>query len=108
MILICILETTGELGRQAISPFPWDAFKDRAQRHGLLDAIFVVLRLLIFHLWAFVIPGHCYAKAVARKTKRRPWYPYVINILVGLLLSTPHNPIYSLLDRWEPGPPDYP
>jgi hypothetical protein len=56
-----------------------------------------VLTLLNFHLWAFFIPSHIYATYVAKKTGRHPWYPYVINVLMGLLLSMANNPIYYLL-----------
>jgi hypothetical protein len=68
-----------------------------ARRHNVLAATFDVPRLLTFHLWAFVIPAHSYATSVARKTGRRLRHPHVINVLIGLLLSTPHNPIYYLL-----------
>ena len=80
-----------------MSPFPWDQFLSQEQRHGFWDATLSVLSLLTFYLWAFLIPAHIYATAVAKKKERRPWYPYVINILIGLLLSTPHNPLSYLI-----------
>ena len=102
MLVVGIAPVVGELARAEMSPFPWDQFISEERRHGFWDATLSVLSLLTFHLWAFLIPAHIYATYVARKAGRRPWHPYVINVLIGLLLSTPHNPIYSLLDRVSP------
>jgi hypothetical protein len=103
VLVVTIPVIGGQLGRAEVSPFPWDQFISEQQRHGFWDATLSVLSLLTFHLWAFLIPAHFYATYVAKKTARRPWYPYVINFLIGLLLSTPHNPIYSLINAIPAG-----
>jgi hypothetical protein len=90
-----------------MSPFPWDQFISEERRHGFWNATLSALSLLTFQLWAFVIPAHIWATHVGKKTKRRPWHPYVINILIGLLISTPHNPIYYLLGGGSVGGGDY-
>jgi len=96
LALFLILPTVaGETARGDISPWPWNAFFAEERRNGFWSASGVFLELMIFHLWAFLIPGHLYAGTVSQKIGRRPWYPYVINILTGLLLCTPWNPIYS-------------
>src|SRR5258708_31122155 len=97
MIVMSVVFVTAALGRGVFRPFPWDQFISDYRRHGFWDATFTVLMLLTFYLWAFLIPAHAYATRVANKTGRRPWCPYVINILVGLLLSTPHNPIFFVI-----------
>ena len=59
-----------------------------------------VVNLVTFHLWGFLIPGHCCARIIAERKGKRPWTPYVINILVGLLLCSPCNPIYVFFNSW--------
>ena len=80
----------GGIARGEIQPNAMDQFTINCHRHGLLDALFGLLMQIIFYLWAFVIPSHVCASHA--ETARRPWYLYVINVLVGLLLCTPHNP----------------
>lgn len=103
LLVVTIPVIGGQLGRAEVSPFPWVQFISEQQRHGFWDAILSVLSLVTLHLWAFLIPAHIYATHVAKQTGRRPWHPYVINILIGLLLSTPHNPIYSLINAIPAG-----
>ena len=107
MLFVTIPVIGGQLARGEMSPFPWDQFISEQRRHGFWDATLSVLMLLTFHLWAFLIPARMYTTIVAEKKGRSPWYPYVINILVGLLLSTPHNPLYSLIKIGGPAGGDY-
>jgi hypothetical protein len=97
MIVVSVAGDAGRLARAEMSPFPWDQFISDARRSDFWNATLDVLGLLTFHLWAFLIPAHIWATHVAKERKRRPWHPYIINILIGLLLSTPHNPIYYFL-----------
>jgi phosphotransferase system glucose/maltose/N-acetylglucosamine-specific IIC component len=97
-----ILFTIGAFGRGEASPFPWDEFWKDLPRNGFLSAIGKALEIVLAELWLFLIPGHLWAKSIAGEKARRPIYPYVINILVGLLLCTPWNPIYSLIDHIHP------
>ena len=79
IVFIAFVMTVGQLARGEISPLPWEAFS------------------VSFLLWALLIPGHLKASSRKLATGKRPSYPYFINILVGLLLVTPGNPIYRLL-----------
>jgi hypothetical protein len=97
MLVLTLPMVTGEIARGELSPSLWDQFISEQRKGDFLSGILSALALLIFYLWAFLIPGHIYATIVTKDKGRRPWHPYVINILVGLLLSTPHNPIYYLL-----------
>ncbi len=89
----------GLLGGGQTSPFPWDAFSATSRRHGFWSATFDALLVFTADLWLFVIPGHLWARALAAKQGPRPLYPYIINILLGLLLTMPGNPIYRLIYR---------
>jgi hypothetical protein len=103
VLLFSVVPGVGELARGEISPFPWNEFISRQRTNGFCDAVMSFMRIVILQLWAFLIPGHTHATYVKRKTGRRPWHPYTINILIGLLLSTPHNPIYYLLGGGSSG-----
>jgi hypothetical protein len=85
------------LGLGEISPFPWNHFVTELARDGILAALLSSLSLLLFELWAFVLVGHFCAEVILEQTGKGPWYPYVINILVGLLITTPGNPFWRLL-----------
>jgi hypothetical protein len=91
---------TGAFAREETSPFPWDAFFKDLPRNGLLDATSTVFIVVTADLWLFLIPGHLWARSIAaRNDGKRPVYPYIINILAGLLLCTPSNPIYFVLSH---------
>ena len=87
-----------ELSRGEISPLPWEAFSADYRRHGMVEGLCSFFTMIIFLLWAFLIPGHYKATNIKLTTGKRPNYPYVINLLVGLLLVTPESPIYQILD----------
>jgi ABC-type glycerol-3-phosphate transport system permease component len=97
IIFFTVLMIGGQIGRGEIPGWPpWDTVISDARLHGFWDATFKSLEVTTFHLWAFVIPGHLSANDIAKRKGRRPWTPYVINILVGLLLCSPCNPIYRM------------
>jgi hypothetical protein len=107
-IFLIVPWIAGALARREVRASPWDQFILELHRHGFGDAAFSVLVLITFHLWAFVVPGHLCANALTVSTGRRPLHPYVINILVGLLFSTPWNPLYTFISAIRsddpPGP----
>ena len=99
MLLLLLAMVGGEIAREEMRAWPVDEFVFRERLHGFWDAAFGSLMLVTFHLWAFLVPGHCYARYIMESKGKRPWTPYVINILVGLLLCSPCNPIYMLFKR---------
>lgn len=88
----------GAIARGEHSALPWRAYAAAAARHGPANGVFALISHLTWCIWAFVLPGHIYANGVWSKTGIRPASPYVINVVIGLLLSTPWNPIYRLID----------
>lgn len=97
-LLVTIPMTVGEIARGEVSPLPWEAFSQSAMRHGTFDGVFAFVTSSITALWIFLVPGHLLADSIYKRDGKWPKYPYVINILVGLILSTPGNPVYRLLE----------
>jgi len=87
----------GALARGETSALPWPVWHEQFVRHGLADASFALSVNLLFLMWAFLLPGHLYAGSVAKKAGRHPRWPYVMNVIFGLLVCTPSNPIYGML-----------
>jgi hypothetical protein len=94
--------------RDESSPFPWDAFCKDLPRNGFIDATTTVFIVITADLWLFLVPGHLWARSVATRHGKWPVYPYIINILVGLLLCTPSNPIAFVLNHVFSHSPEYP
>lgn len=97
IVFIMFVITTGQLARGETSPIPWEAFSQEYRRHGLVDGLFVFFMMISYLLWALLIPGHLKASSEKLINGKRPIYPYIINLLVGLLLVTPGNPLYRML-----------
>lgn len=95
----------GEFARRELSPLPWVAFANALTRHGLGDALFQLMSVLLFELWALWIPGHLYVRSRPTLDKRTVLLARSLNLAVGLLLLTPGNPIYGLIEllpSWHP------
>jgi hypothetical protein len=73
-------------GESSLSPLK--AYQMGASSDGILYGIFEFFVSIVFLLWAFFIPAHLYANNIKQKTGARPFYPYVINVLVGIIVST--------------------
>lgn len=58
-----------------------------------MGALQGMVLIISFLFWVFVLPAHLYANHVVKQGKKRPIYVYVINCLVGVVLTTPQNPI---------------
>lgn len=100
IVFIMFVAKTGELAREETSPLPWEAFSVAYRRHGMVDGLSSFFLMVSFLLWALLIPGHLKASSIQLTTGKRPSYPYIINLLVGLILVTPANPIYRILDNF--------
>ena len=68
------------------SLIPWKAWEE-CSANGL-DCLADVIIKIIFLLWAFLIPAHIRSWEIYKKSGKRPIYPYVINFLIGIILSS--------------------
>lgn len=75
------------IAREETSALPWEVWIQESQRHGISSGLFAVIYHLIFLLWVFLVPGHLFANSVFKKSKTRPIYPYIVNILIGTAVS---------------------
>jgi hypothetical protein len=87
----------GMIGRGEASILPWVAYRQEALQHGVFSGVFSCLVIVFYDLWAFWIPGHLFANHVKQKYGRRPAYPYIVNILMGILMAIENGPIYRLV-----------
>lgn len=99
-ILVLVLMWTGMIHRGEASPLPWEAYQKDALRHGVYSGVGSFIIILIYNLWTFWIPGHLFANEEEKKHGSRPLYPYIINGLMGLLLSTENNAVGNLLGKF--------
>jgi hypothetical protein len=88
---------SGQIARGEVSPLPWVAYEQAMLRHGVANGVLAFISTLIYNLWTLWIPGHLFANAQKTKYGQRPIYPYIINLLVGVILSVKDNPVYRLL-----------
>ncbi len=96
-LLVVIPSQLGSVARFETSAIPWEVWEQASQRHGNMDGVLAVIINLIFLFWVFLLPGHLYANTVLKKISKRPAYPYVINMLGGVILCTPANPMYKFI-----------
>jgi hypothetical protein len=124
VFIVFVAGTTGEFGRGWTSSLPWKAFITTKERHGIFEGIFSACQVFLVDLWLLWIPANMwinhqkkklekengklrliedenyklyqkgYISALYDTNKRRIFTARTINFFVGLLLMTPHNPIY--------------
>jgi hypothetical protein len=115
MSLFLILPATAiDYGTNRLSPLPWTAFTAAAARHGVADGILSSLEVCITDLWLLWVPAQMYARDLTLKMynfelkelepekvrsliHRQGILIRIINVLVGLLLMTPNNPMIALI-----------
>jgi len=95
--LFFALFQVGMIYRSEISVLPWEVWYQESNRHGYESGVLSVLWSLVTLVWMFILPGHLYSNKVAVKEGVRPRYPYILNILVGLILSESSNTIMTAL-----------
>lgn len=96
-VLFILSVGLGLLARGEQSPLPWRVLTNESSKHGLSSGFFAFLNSLTLTLWIYFIPGHLFADHVFQKTNRIFIYPYVINILLGIILSQEYNIFYRLI-----------
>lgn len=98
-LLLFIPWLVGEFARGETSAFPWTQFMKVYLSDGLWGGLIAFMMVLMVDIWLFWTPGFLYVicreQPLSMNIRK---LVIVINILVGLLLITPHNPIYSAFD----------
>ena len=97
----------GEFARREVSPVPWIAFASASARHGVLDAIFTGAMVLLIDLWLLWIPAHSFIINRPGVDRRTAMLSRLLNLVLGLLLMTPDNPLYGLLGAFPRGSGGY-
>lgn len=97
-LLIFIPWFAGSFARHEDSALPWVAFSKATARHGIVDGLSALLLVLIVDLWLLWIPAHSYIRNRPELDRRTIYLARCLNLAVGLLLLTPQNPIYKLLE----------
>lgn len=127
--LIFAVMYLGKISRGEISPLPWEAFiqsfdtEGLFSNQGLLYSIYASIWVFVADLWAFWTASHCYLKSkegnyIVKKldqsrgiwtditTTREPpngIFIRLFNMALGLLLMTPGNPLYKLMEIMAQG-----
>jgi hypothetical protein len=88
----------GGFGRGENSALPWDAFRQEALRHGFASGLLGAAGALTAILWMLWIPAHLYVSRRHGADRENLVFARALNVVVGLLLMTPGNPVYRILD----------
>ena len=83
--------------RGEISPLPWKVFSDISAIHGIEDGFIAMLIVCIVDIWLLWTPAQMYADRIYPSDREKVKFVRIINGLTGLLLLTPKNPLFNLL-----------
>lgn len=83
--------------RGVLSPVPWKVFSDISAIHGAAEGCIAMLIVCIVDMWLLWTPAQMYAHRIRPSDKHTVKFVRIINILAGLLLLTPNNPFFHLL-----------
>lgn len=98
MLIAIIPMYAGMFARSEVSPVPWLAFQQSLHRHGIGDAFLQLFSVLTADLWLFWTFGQVWINDHADLDTLTKRMARLINLLGGLVLVTPYNPIYKLID----------
>jgi hypothetical protein len=90
----------GQFARGEISINPWAAFLYGFRKHNFVEGAYYLIIVIIIELWMLWIPGRLYLQNCDNLDKRTKILVRCLNLAVGLLLLTPHNPIYNFIDHF--------
>lgn len=99
----CILIVTvipwhiSAFARGEMSPLPWRVYTDIASIGGMGEGIMAMLIVCIVDLWLLWTPAQIYAHRTHPSDRDKVKFVRIINGLAGLLLFTPGNPFFRLL-----------
>lgn len=85
-----------EFGEGHTSPLPWKAFSANYSRHGFADGMLMFFLVLMVDIWLFFTPASWYIHR-HKLSDEKAKYARIFNILIGLVLVTPHNPFYWVI-----------
>jgi len=97
-IIIFLPWAVGDFSRSESSPFPWEAFSIASSRHGFFDGLYFATMVFIADLWLFWIPANIYVIQNSNAGRVKHNMARIINVLSGLILCTPNNPIYAAIN----------
>jgi len=97
-LLLIVPIILGDIAREQLSPLPWAAFQTDYAKHGWWSAISTAITLTMVDLWALWLPAALWLEHHPDVDKRTRRLVRAVNILIGLLLLTPNNPIYWLIE----------
>ena len=83
--------------RGEISPLPWKVFSDVSAIHGMKDGFTAMLIVCIVDIWLLWTPAQMYANRIHPSDREKVKFARTMNGLAGLLLFTPNNPFFKLL-----------
>ena len=89
----------GQIGRGISSPLPWEVWELMAG-DNYINRMLGQLDNAIYLLWIFILPAHISSWLEYKKKGQRPYYHYMINILIGILMTWYQltHPMYLLLN----------
>jgi hypothetical protein len=105
-LFILLPSFVGSFARREVSSLPWAAFSKAAARHGPVDGLITALLVLSVELWLLWIPAHSYVINHPDLDRRARILARCLNLAVGLLLLTPQNPVYKLIELMPAHDPD--
>lgn len=91
----------GAIARGEESALPWVRFSQEYEQHGTMSALGSVAVNAIFLMWAFALPAHLAVKNYVNVMREWPFLPhvlYVLNALLGIVLCSPNNTLYKLIE----------
>jgi|GEM_PF-728106 len=83
--------------RGEISPLPWKVFSDISAVQGIRTGFTAMLIVCIVDMWLLWTPAQMYADRIHPSDREKVKFARIINGLAGLLLFTPNNPVFKLL-----------
>lgn len=96
-ILIQVMLEISDAYKSDSIKLPWFVIFDFSGSDNIFHHIMRTTACILFSLWAFVIPARIWSVNTSRASGEFLAWPYIVNILIGLLLSTPNNPIVGAI-----------
>lgn len=97
-LIVWVPMMIGAFARRESTAIPWTEFGDEFEKHGLWNGILSLLIVLTVDLWLFWTPSHIYLTSKPETERKNSIFVRLFNITFGLLVTTPWNPLYKILD----------